>query len=363
MDERHAPLIQVNAARKRRWSTGGIVPKQASAAMKPLERILIVCDPHMQPSPALRRGIELAHRAGAQAHLCIFDHDVGIELTARRVDAEVAERARKQFVQERMQWLSEQAATCAGQGLRVECDAIWSPRLDDAIVAKALEVKPDLVVKDVQAQSGVKRFLFLPRDWKLVRFCPAPLMLVAPGSDQLPRRILAGVDAGEEIPEPSSLNAAVVNAALRIALYGDAEVDVASVAPLIPTTGSAYRHLAPAAADFAREFTHAFSELMDELQVPAERRHTLRGDAATMLIDFATRSQTDLIVIGTHFRSGWERLFLGSTAETLLNQAQCDVLLIKPAGVLDEIAKHLHLPRVERVPSRVARARKSKVSA
>ncbi|HZP13996.1 MAG TPA: universal stress protein [Nevskiaceae bacterium] len=329
--------------------------------MKPLERILVVCDHQMKSSPALRRGVELAHRSGAQIHFCIFDFDAGIELTARRVDADVARRAREQFLDERTRWLTEQATAVATQGVRAECDAIWAPRLDEAIVAKALEVKPDLVIKDVELQSGFKRFMFLPRDWKLVRFCPAPLMLVAPGSDQLPRHVLAGVDANEEMAEPSALNPMVVNAALRIALYCDAQVDVASVAPIIPTTGSAYRNLAPAAADYARDFTRAFEALMDRLQVPAGHRHTMRGDAATMLNDFATVTRTDLIVIGTHFRSGWERLFLGSTAETLLNHAQCDVLLIKPAGVLGEITKHLRLPTGDEVPAR--RSRKSKATA
>lgn len=332
--------------------------------MKPLERVLIVCDHNMANSPALRRGIELARRANAEVHLCIFDYDPAIELTAKRVDADVARRARKQFLQERMEWLVQQAAACAAHGLRVECDAIWAPHIDEAIVSKTLAVKPDLVVKDVQTQSAAKRFMFLPRDWKLVRFCPAPLMLVAPHSDQLPRRILAGIDAWEDIPEPSALNQSVADAALRIALYSDGEVHVASVAPVLMTTGAAYRNLAPAIDEASRDHARAFREFTERLHVPAERRHSLLGDPALSLNDLAIRTRMDLLVVGTHFRSGWQRFFLGSTAESLLNHAQCDVLLVKPAGVLAEITKHLRIPvDADATPARIQQSRRSTLNA
>ena len=312
--------------------------------MKSLERILVVCDHHLTRSPALRRGVELARKAGAELHLCIFDYDAGIELAARRVGTDVARLARKEFLRERIEWLDRESVNCAANGLRVECDAIWAPQLEEAIVSKSLEIKPDLVVKDVATQSGIARFMFLPRDWKLVRFCPAPLMLVAPGSDQLPRRILAGVDALEEIPDPSALNQAVVEAALHIGLYSDAEVHVATVAPLIPATGLIYRHMAPAVEEARQDHARAFHELVERMQVPSERRHCLIGDAALCLDDLSRRMRVDLLVVGTHFRSGWNRLLLGSTAESLLNHAQCDVLLIKPAGVLEEITKRLGVP-------------------
>lgn len=319
-------------------------PLNAGPTMKPLARILVVCDHQMTRSPALHRGVELARKASAELHLCIFDYDAAIELAARRVDAGVARRARKEFLRERMTWLDREAADCAAHGLRVECDAIWAPQLDEAIVSKALEIKPDLVIKDVTVQSGVVRFAFLPRDWKLVRFCPGPLMLVAPGSDQLPKRILAGVDAWEEIPEPSTLNRAVVEAGLQIGLYSDAEVHVAAVAPIIPSTGSIYRQIGPAIDQARADHARAFREFAERMQVPGERRHSLIGDAALSLNDLSKRIRADLLVVGTHFRSGWTRLFLGSTAETLLNHAQCDVLLIKPAGVLEEITKRLGIP-------------------
>jgi nucleotide-binding universal stress UspA family protein len=36
------------------------------------------------------------------------------------------------------------------------------------------------------------------------------------------------------------------------------------------------------------------------------------------------------LVIGTHDHAGFERLILGSTAETLMRKAGCSVLVVRP---------------------------------
>ncbi len=46
----------------------------------------------------------------------------------------------------------------------------------------------------------------------------------------------------------------------------------------------------------------------------------------------ADRLQSNLVVMGTHGRSGFERLFLGSTAEKVLRKARCPVMTVPPQG-------------------------------
>jgi nucleotide-binding universal stress UspA family protein len=55
----------------------------------------------------------------------------------------------------------------------------------------------------------------------------------------------------------------------------------------------------------------------------------LEGDPATEIIRYATASNIDLIVMGTHGRTGLERLLLGSVAEQVLRGAPCSVLVAK----------------------------------
>lgn len=55
-----------------------------------------------------------------------------------------------------------------------------------------------------------------------------------------------------------------------------------------------------------------------------------RGAAATVILDEAARLRPDVLVIGTHGRSGFDRLVLGSVAERVLRRAACPVLTVPP---------------------------------
>jgi universal stress protein A len=54
------------------------------------------------------------------------------------------------------------------------------------------------------------------------------------------------------------------------------------------------------------------------------------GDAAEEILKTAQEGHCDLIVLGTHGRSGLRRLLVGSVAEAVLRKAPCPVLTIKP---------------------------------
>ena len=56
------------------------------------------------------------------------------------------------------------------------------------------------------------------------------------------------------------------------------------------------------------------------------------GSTASEILEQATAMPADLLVIGTHGRSGFERLVLGSVAERVLRKASCPVLTV-PKGL------------------------------
>ena len=65
-----------------------------------------------------------------------------------------------------------------------------------------------------------------------------------------------------------------------------------------------------------------------EPTIPVEY-HLRRGVPAEEIMRLARESHCDLIVMGTHHRSNWGRLLLGSVAEAVVRQALCPVLTIK----------------------------------
>lgn len=89
-----------------------------------------------------------------------------------------------------------------------------------------------------------------------------------------------------------------------------------------------------------KERQHISNEALERLQrdfasAGIETRTSMpeghKPDAA--LLQLAQEHDTDLIVAGTHSRSGLERLVVGSTAENLIRNARCPVLTVGPHAV------------------------------
>jgi nucleotide-binding universal stress UspA family protein len=62
--------------------------------------------------------------------------------------------------------------------------------------------------------------------------------------------------------------------------------------------------------------------------VPCEHR-LLSGAPARTIVELAKEEGVDLIVLGTHGRTGFHRLLMGSIAEAVVRTAPCPVLTFK----------------------------------
>lgn len=61
-------------------------------------------------------------------------------------------------------------------------------------------------------------------------------------------------------------------------------------------------------------------------------QEVVQGNAAQQIIRYATEQKIDLIVLGTHGRTGLSRFLLGSVAEKVVRLATCPVLTVHPTG-------------------------------
>lgn len=67
----------------------------------------------------------------------------------------------------------------------------------------------------------------------------------------------------------------------------------------------------------------------------------LEGDPGAEIARYAADAGIDVIVIGTHGRTGVDRLVMGSVAERVMREAPCSVLVVKlPKGVATASAPH-----------------------
>jgi nucleotide-binding universal stress UspA family protein len=101
-------------------------------------------------------------------------------------------------------------------------------------------------------------------------------------------------------------------------------VYVPGVTPLGNVTGTADRHY--------------WQDLLEQIRPVDESipvNHVLvEGDPATEIVRYAHDAAMDLVVMGTHGRTGLERLLMGSVAEKVLRDSPCSVLVVKlPKGI------------------------------
>lgn len=69
------------------------------------------------------------------------------------------------------------------------------------------------------------------------------------------------------------------------------------------------------------------ADIGKESAIDATQQHIVVGSAATEIRSMAQELEADLIVIGSHGRSGW-KLLLGSTANKVLHGSECDILTV-----------------------------------
>jgi nucleotide-binding universal stress UspA family protein len=140
-------------------------------------------------------------------------------------------------------------------------------------------------------------------------------------------RIVVGVDESEH-----ALNA--LRWALREALVRQASVEVVH-AWLPPVTALPFGATLPISLDEGEIDAAARADLdsvvdtaLAELSEPPEvARTVLPGSAAPTLVEVAT--DASLLVVGSHGRTGWRKLMLGSVADAVVQHATCPVVVVR----------------------------------
>ena len=70
------------------------------------------------------------------------------------------------------------------------------------------------------------------------------------------------------------------------------------------------------------------STLAEQLNVPEEAQHIVLGQPANEMRRMAKEQNVDLIIVGSHGRHGLALIF-GSTSNSVLHGAPCDVLAVR----------------------------------
>ena len=293
--------------------------------------VLVVVDPTASAHPSIERAAWLARHEPVQIELFISDHAQSRTGTDD-VRASAGERHRSR--------LEQLAAPLRAEGFTVAVDARWDFPLHDSIVRKTVDSGADLVIKDTHYHSVLKRSIFSNTDWSLIRNCGATLWLVKPRPPGQRPCFVAAVDPLHEHDKPAGLDGRILETAQALggALNGDVHVfhafDVA--AAIAMTTDAMSMPIALPLNELTdamrAEHTEAVARLCKQHGVPPERTHVHQGGTRQLLLALTEQLRADAVVMGAVSRSGLKGLFLGNTAEDVLDRLHCDLVIVKPEG-------------------------------
>ena len=84
------------------------------------------------------------------------------------------------------------------------------------------------------------------------------------------------------------------------------------------------------------------SSLLDRVPLDHYELHFARGNVRELLPRLAERVHAGFAVLGAVARGPIARLFLGSTAEQVLDRIPCDLIVIKPEEFKTQAASQSH---------------------
>lgn len=223
------------------------------------------------------------------------------------------------------------------RGLEVTTATVSADSVNSVLVERLTGQRVKLIVKDVAQAPSSRRAALTRTDWELMRACPVPLLLSQPRLWSAVPQVCAAIDPGHDDEGLVSLDDEIMEQSGRLArcLEGQLHVIHADMAPTFVTTTPAdgvVRAQKVSHELMATEHEARLRELRtfaSGYQVPSSRLHFSTGPICEVLAGFVAQLPASIVVMGAVSRTPLRREVIGSTAEGLLRQISCDVLVVR----------------------------------
>ncbi len=320
--------------------------------MNPIRRILIaVKNPDSRSQPGVEKAIGIARRLGAAVELFhAISTPVFLELEPLTGDS--LAQIKRESLDLRRSRLDKLAQRARKLGVKVTSHVAWDFPPHEAIVRRAEHVRADLIIAECHEGKRLKPWLLHLTDWELLRLSTQPVLLLKNDRAWREPVILAAVDPAHAHAKPAGLDSAIVEQAkaLTRTLKGSLELVHANFPAafgLLMSDPSMDGATLAAAYDQQKATSKAtFEVFARKARIPKVRCHLIDTDPVFAIPHVARELGANVVVMGAVSRSGLKRVFIGNTAERVLDALPCDVLVVKPARVASRVTSHSRGMRV-----------------
>ena len=209
-------------------------------------------------------------------------------------------------------------------------------RVSTSIVQHSDELVPDLIVMCAHGEGGLYDFVVGNIAQQVIAAGSVPVLLLQPKVGEQPQfngfeTLLIALDGNPE--HESGYDVAVeLAAALKASIHliqvvptlSTLNAEHAATGTLLPATTTALLEIdEDTACDYLEEKLSALHKIKIEASAEVER-----GDAARQVVQSAGTHRVQLIVLGTHGKSGLNAFWSGSVAPKIVEQTEIPILLV-----------------------------------
>jgi universal stress protein E len=93
-----------------------------------------------------------------------------------------------------------------------------------------------------------------------------------------------------------------------------------------------------------------FDRALRTSRIPPARRYLIAQHPINGIIQATQKTGSAILVMGAVSRTGFKRLLIGNTAERILDEVSCDILVVKPAQFRNRVPVVMRGPQVRPEP-------------
>jgi universal stress protein E len=295
--------------------------------MNPIRNIVVAINDATDASYTLEKATRIAAASEARVHVVSVVHEGIAELSAATIEGS---RDLKAFMLQAAEAQLEELVDSARRKLpRLETLTLWNARAWEAILHAAERVEADLIIKSATVRDGLVGMVRTPDDWNLLRHARVPVLLVKQDAWIAAPVVLCALDVFDDSHE--GLNGEILRAARGFADVLRGELDIVVAYPLFePWVGElgALRGYEELRSDIEGEIRDRVQGLGERAGVQFRRLVADEGHAVQVIGQLVEEDEAQLVVIGTHARTGIQGILLGNTSERVLHHVHADVATV-----------------------------------
>lgn len=300
--------------------------------MRKLNTMLVVIDPTIDRDFVIERAILIAGASSAKVELFINNENTlnAHSYMYEGIDPEFIHTQNKLYANHHKQLLDKIAADFSKAKIEVTTCFKEDHNLAEAIIDHVKTSKPDLVVKSTHHHSPLKRSIISNTDWRLIRKCPVPLLLVKPIEWRSAGAVVTAVDPMHAKSEQSTLDSLLLETTEFIAQALQQTPHVFhSYFPFVSTLFSSGASVTAGLDRIRATHKEKLDALLEGHNIDPANIKLSQGELVPKLIDYVQSVHSNMLIIGSLSRNVLERAIVGDTAQRILEDCPCDVLVMK----------------------------------